>query len=325
LQIFEAGTFPNLGAIELTQLPPCSLTLEQALNFARTKIADTHLETGTKAKTWKLQRDYYDFNFFLSTTANAIAKEGQSSLLSGHKAEIAALVEEYATRRLFGRRVEFSDADNAIALAFPIVTDHVVETLRRAIVKRIGEATFDHQEGSWKRLSEVSLLLMRESRSVPTQRCIYPRQRFADVGGNLERDFIQNTLDKQSDVLAFARLEKPHKLVIDYRDADGIARPYEVDFVVKTGDKMFLVETKADKDLELAQIALKARAAQVWCESASKVQPPAEILQSRQWEYLIIPENLYRKHEQATFSTIAEFSRPIREALIAKAEGTLQL
>lgn len=79
------------------------------------------------------------------------------------------------------------------------------------------------------------------------------------MGGNLERDFIQRTLDKQSDVLAFARLEKPHKLVIDYRDADGIARSYEVDFGVKTAEKMFLVETKADKDLELAQVALKAR------------------------------------------------------------------
>jgi len=325
VQIFEGGSFPSLASIDLSQLPSCRLNLEQALHLARTKIADTHLETGTKARTWKLQKEYYDFNFFLSSTANSIAKDGRTSLLSGHKAAIAALVEDYAKHRLFGRDVDFSDADNSIALAFPLITDHVVETLRRAIVKLIGEASFDHQKGNWKRLSEVSHLVMRESRSVPTERCIYPRQRFADVGGNLERDFIQHTLDKQSDVLAFSRLEKPHKLVIGYRDADGIARPYEVDFVVRTAEKMFLVETKADRDLELAQVALKARAAHVWCESASKVQPPSEVRQPQEWEYLIIPENLFRQHEQATFSTLAEFSRPIRDALIGKAEGALAL
>jgi type III restriction enzyme len=164
---------------------------------------------------------------------------------------------------------------------------------------------------------------MRESKSVPTQRCIYPRQRFADSGGNLERDFIQHTLDTQSDVLAFGRAERPHKMEILYRDADGIARSYGVDFLVKTAAKMFLVETKADRDLEFTQVALKARAANTWCESASNTQPPDGISQPQQWEYVIIPESLYRQHEQATFSTLVEFARPIRDSLIAKAEGAL--
>jgi type III restriction enzyme len=320
VQIFEGGTFPDLSQIDLSQLPPCSLTFEQALNLARTKIADVHLDSGTKAKTWKLQKEYYDFSFFLASTTNAIAREGG---LSGHKAEITALLDEYATHHLFRRTLDYSGGDNALALAFPIVTDHVVTILRRAIVKQVGEITFAHKQGNWKRLSEAPLLLMRESKSVPTERCIYPRQRFADVGGNLERDFMSKTLDFQSDVLAFARLERPHNLVVEYRDADGIARPYEVDFAVKTEEKMFLVETKADRDLELAQVSLKVRAAQAWCESASQVAPPNEVRQPQHWEYLIIPESLYRKHEQATFGTLVELCRPIRDNLIAKAVGEL--
>ncbi len=88
---------------------------------------------------------------------------------------------------------------------------------------------------------------------------------------------------------------------------------------------MFLVETKADRDLELSQVALKARAAQVWCESATTVEMPDEIGQSQQWEYLIIPESFYRSHENATLLTLAEISRPIRDALTAKAEGALAL
>jgi type III restriction enzyme len=65
--------------------------------------------------------------------------------------------------------------------------------------------------------------------------------------------------------------------------------------------------------------------AQARRESASKLQPPGGIRQPQQWEYLIIPESLYRQHEQATFTTIAEFSRPIRDALIARIMGTLAL
>jgi type III restriction enzyme len=323
VQIFEASTKPDLSQIDLSQLPACKLTFEYSLNLARTKIADTHLDTGTKAKTWRLEKEYYDFNHFLRTATNAIAKEGRTALLTAHKAAIAELVENFATNRLFGRQIDFSKTENVVALAFPMVTDHVVETLRRAIVKQIGETRYDHQKGNWQRLSEARLLVMRESKSVPTQRCIYPRQRFADTGGNLERDFIQHTLDTQSDVLAFGRAERPHKMEILYRDADGIARSYGVDFLVKTAEKMFLVETKADRDLELAQVALKTRAANTWCESASNTKPPDGISQPQQWEYLIIPESLYRQHEKATFSTLAEFAQPIREALISKAEGAL--
>jgi type III restriction enzyme len=105
VQIFEASTKPDLSQIDLSQLPPCKLTFEYSLNLARTKIADTHLDTGTKAKTWRLEKDYYDFNHFIRTTTNALAKEGRTALLTAHKAAIAALVEHFATNRFWGGKL----------------------------------------------------------------------------------------------------------------------------------------------------------------------------------------------------------------------------
>ena len=44
---------------------------------------------------------------------------------------------------------------------------------------------------------------------------------------------------------------------------------YEPDFVVETENEIFMVETKAQKDLKDADVLEKAKAATVYCEAAS--------------------------------------------------------
>lgn len=71
---------------------------------------------------------------------------------------------------------------------------------------------------------------------------------------------MQEGLNKSAEVLAYAKLDKKHGLVIPYRDGRGILRKYEPDFIIKTLEKMYLVETKAKKDMELSYTKLKAKA-----------------------------------------------------------------
>jgi|SRR5215216_189235 type III restriction enzyme len=101
---------------------------------------------------------------------------------------------------------------------------------------------------------------------------------------------MSNLLEQSSEVLAYAKLDKRHALLIPYRDEFGILREYEMDFIIKTHDKNYLVETKSDKDLYEQTVLLKAKAAHSWCLSASRVSSIEDITKPSNWEYLVLSE-----------------------------------
>ncbi len=60
---------------------------------------------------------------------------------------------------------------------------------------------------------------------------------------------MSEVLEQSSEVQTYAKLDRRHALLIPYRDEYGTLRDYEVDFIERTEDAMYLVETKADKRL----------------------------------------------------------------------------
>ena len=126
-------------------------------------------------------------------------------------------------------------------------------------------------------------------------------------------------------MLAFAKLDRRHKLKITYRDETGIHRNYEIDFIIKTPDKIYFVETKADKDIDSPNVAVKVQAASAWCEQASLVSPPEDMKQPQGWEYLIISENLYKNNKGLSFEAFIPLCKGLRDNIIAKAESKLFL
>jgi type III restriction enzyme len=141
--------------------------------------------------------------------------------------------------------------------------------------------------------------------------------------GGLERKVMETTLDGSPEVLAWCKLQRKHGLTIAYREPSGLLRNYEVDFVLRTGESCFLLETKSDKDLELPNVGLKARAAKHWCASISGVAPPPGMDQPTAWEYLLLPEGLYRANEGASFTALLPLMRSERDKLVAAEKGEL--
>jgi hypothetical protein len=66
---------------------------------------------------------------------------------------------------------------------------------------------------------------------------------------------------------------------------------------------------------------LKARAAQSWCENASGLNPPIE--QSKEFEYLILNESIFRQHSGLSFSALVPFCVDLRNRLIVGYKGKL--
>lgn len=327
VQVFEQGKFPDITQIDVSTIPPYSslVTDFESLRTALGKllIQETHVETGKKTKSWKLENKYFNYEYFLSRAARVVAEEGKTTILSGHMAEIAEIIDKYVSNRLFGKPIDFSDPKNYHVLNYSLIFDYVVERIRTKILRMMGDVQYE-RTGVWRRLSDVSRLMLRSTYTVETWKCIYPKQAYSSFGGGFERDFMTNIIEPSVDVLAFAKLDRRHTLKIPYRDEHGILREYEVDFIIKTKDAIYLVETKGDRDLEKATVAIKARAAKRWCETASGVKPPDNIGQPDKWEYLLISEGLFNQSRHLSFEAFIPLCRSLRDQIIRNYENGIK-
>lgn len=198
-----------------------------------------------------------------------------------------------------------------------LIFNFIIEEVRKIILVKLGEMKYEYI-GRWRKLSDISRLMLREKNSIETWKTIYPRQGFSAKGGGFERNFMAGVLEQSSDVLTYAKLDKRHALLIPYRDEYGILREYEVDFIVKTKDKIYLLETKADKDLYVPAVLLKAKAAHNWCMSASRVSSPEDMLQPNQWEYLVLSEELFKANSGLGFGMFVPLCRELRNRMIER-------
>ncbi len=320
VQIYDQSAMPVLSMIDPSTLPKYQFHkpfAELREDISSLAIQEIHAPTEKKTKIWKLENRYFDYNHFLSRAAQAVAKEGKAHILTGHLAEIAAIIDDYVTNYFFGEPIDFSDPRNYQVLNFTLVFDQIVNTVRSAILDLIGEINYKPR-GVWRRLSDVGRIMLREKYSVASSKCIYPRQGFSRLGGDFERDFILEVLEPSVDVKAYAKLDKKHGLKIPYRDEHGILREYEVDFIVKTTDTIYLVETKADRDLDRPVTAIKARAAQSWCKSSSMVQPPVD--QPARWEYLLLSESLFKSNSWLSSAALVPLARALTAEVVSRAD-----
>lgn len=324
IQIFDEGRMPELSQIDIKTLPKYQGDFNQLKkHLSKLIIQETHVQTGARTKTWKLDNDYFDYSHFLRQASKAVATRGKTSILTAKQSEIAESIDDYVSEFCFGEYIDFTNQENYSVLNYPLVFDHVVETISRAIIKLIEGYKFEVKKGIWGRLSDVPRIMVRESKSVVTERSIYPRNGYQPKGGGFERDFMQDVLNNSSDVLAFAKLDRRHKLKVSYRDETGILRNYEIDFIVKTPDRIYLMETKADKDIDSPNVAVKVQAASAWCEQASLVPPPEDMNQPQKWEYLIISESLYKSNKGLSFEALVPLCKGLRDNIVAKVNSRL--
>lgn len=64
------------------------------------------------------------------------------------------------------------------------------------------------------------------------------------------------------------------------------SKRYEPDFVVETKDTIYLVEIKAERDIDDAEVLEKAEAGKKYCEAATKFNT---VNQGKPWKYVILP------------------------------------
>jgi type III restriction enzyme len=328
VQIYEQAPRLDVSIVDVNKLPSYKIPFDiLQKQLSKLAVTETLAETGGKVKTWKLENEYFDYNHFLRQATLAVARERGMQLLTGQMSEITAIIDEYVSKKLFGQTIDFSKRENYIILNYSDLFDFIVGTVRRAIVESLGDIQYEARVGKAGRASDVKKIYVRESLAVPVERCIYPKLGYRRSGEGFEKKFIEEVLNVSGEVEAFLKLqERKHDLNISYRDQYGITRPYYPDFIVKTAKQMFIVETKSEGEIQKAKsdpnnpIVLKARAAQSWCKTASKVSIEG---QPTQWEYLVVSDKDVKENSQLGFDGLVGIVRATTERLIRSADGKL--
>lgn len=226
-------------------------------------------------------------------------------------AAIASTVDRYIRERLFGEPFDpFAGDDWKVLLCLNgAVTEHVV--------KQVGELVYRIETGTVKTEAEVRKawfssvegFIVRRSCSLALAKTIYTLTGFPAHGGGLERDFAE-FIDSDGAVEKFVKVnEAKHVFArIAYLRSDGLLGEYIPDFLVATKNRMYLVETKAERDKLDGNVQAKRRAALEWCKTINNL--PIEKRDNRDWAYLLLTDRDFYSYRSAngTFANLAWFA-----------------
>jgi type III restriction enzyme len=194
----------------------------------------------------------------------AIAKKIQKySRVPGQFENIVGITKEYIKNKLFDKPLKFSEEDLK-----KLNNAKVRVRLIEVFVARINDLTA---------VSEDIKLMGEELQSVnikpfPWSRDVLEAKKtvlnFTPSENKLEEKFIR-LLDNDDDVIAFI---KNHQQTINFRityiDTNGFVRSYIPDFIARTEDTFYVIETKGREDVD---VKLKDKRAEEWCKQVSKL------------------------------------------------------
>ena len=229
---------------------------------------------------------------------NKIATHLAKPYLQLNTAELTGWIDDYIWTQLFGKTFNplgqhesGESIENWRILLLQPVIDHITKVFALGLLDAEEKHTAGQTEVHLRHLSEVPHLMLRESASVEVSKCIYTRLGWPSRNGGLERAFI-HWAQADSQVLAFCKVsENRHTFArLRYVKDDGLPAFYSPDFLVRTEDAVYLVETKAQQQTIHPNVQRKLKAAIAWCERINGLSP--EQRQSSPWHYVLLAENV---------------------------------
>lgn len=208
------------------------------------------------------------------------------------KPQLARLADEYIRQRLFSIHFQPFEDENWRVLLIDTVATHIIQQLGQALAHALDVVRDGETRVQYRYLSEVSSLTMREPFSVEVGKCIYLRLPYPSQSGTLEHHFIQ-WADNDSTIEAFCKINE-HKhdfLRLRYLRDDGLPAFYYPDFITRTKDAIYMVETKAAGQINHPNVQRKKRAAINWCADINRLQLEQRF--GREWHYTLLSEAIF--------------------------------
>ncbi|HLF79758.1 MAG TPA: DEAD/DEAH box helicase family protein [Dehalococcoidia bacterium] len=245
-----------------------------------------------------VDEDEFDRDFpidpigYLNVLTRMVLREVHLSNVADGFAKVAPLIKRYIEQVMFGG-IEMDDKRVMLRLNH----GDTKTTLFKVFVEAINQLAVT--EEVVRPAGEV--IRVSEANPYPTTRpCVAAKRTVFDkvpCDSDLERGFA-HWLDEAEDVLAFAKNEIAIHFDMEYVSEKGGLRSYRPDFLIRTPQGNYIIETKGWEDLEVARKDLRATQ---WCKDATD-------LSGESWQYLKVGESLFSGRQWRSIGELAASS-----------------
>ena len=240
-------------------------------------------------------------------------------------AELAAGIDTYIRTKLFGKPFNPFEDNNwrVLLLRKSLIIEHIIKEVSKEIYNMQNNIEVKDAEVLKKYFSEIGSMKMRENYSLEVSKSIYDRLPFPSNKGQYEKAFMEYC-DSDSQVEAFIKIKENYHdfAYLNYIRDDGMISHYFPDFMVKLKNEIYLVETKAQKDLDNVNVCSKETATLDWLKKINELKPDDRM--NCRWKYALVSDSLFYqfKANGASLSDILEYAKLTRPI---KANGQLSM
>lgn len=331
----EILTPKELSSKDFEELP---WSLEQLKSMVAKKDGETFVAQEMTVKTrfgeYKVHSDIFNaqsYNDFLSKMINAItANIGRLSSHSSktfptiqiNQAPLVAVIDDYIRNQLFRQPFNPMEGNNwrVLMIAKVGIVQHIMKQVSKAIYELQNNVDIEDAEISKRYFSEVSSLKMRENFSLDIVKSIYEKTAYPSNKGEFEKNFLLFA-DADSEVERLLKINENYHLFanLKYIRTDGMLSSYYPDFMIKIGNDIYMVETKAQKDVSQENVIQKQKGALDWIKKTNELPPEARM--NSTWHYAILDDSTFyvMKDRGASTKDMLDYCKLTN----AKIKGTL--
>ena len=256
------------------------------------------------------------YNEYLQKMLFAILDIGTSKkskpILQTNNGLLVSYIDDYIRHSLF--KTEFNPFENNNWKILLVQNGDVSTFIQKQFSEKLNEIINNVEVSQAKvnkrYFSDVTNITARKKYLIPVQKSIYPALPYPSNKGGLEKAFIEYT-DTQAEVESFIKInETYHRFAsIPYINEDGLLHRYMPDFIVKTKNKFYIVETKAQNMVSSENVQRKKTAVVEWVKKMNSLSK--EQRDNRNWEYIILSDSTFYnfKNKNITFAHLCELNK----------------
>lgn len=291
----------DLLSIDNLEVYPTPLSdLQRIKGEKGEKFIGEEITVRTTFGAYRVSADIFNaesYNEYLSKIINNVTSMFQNigrkskafPMMQINQAELMGLIDNYIRNRLFGEPFDPMEDENwkILIMSESSIINHIIKQISACIHEIHTNVDVTDAIVEKTRFSIVDELRMRDNYSIEVSKSIYEKLPYPSNKGGLEKSFIE-ALDRDGEVEAFTKINEYYHTfaTITYIREDGLLARYFPDFIVKIGDIIYIVETKADKDINSPNVQRKRVATLDLLEKFNALSPKDRM--NCEWKYVLL-------------------------------------
>jgi len=315
----------NDTVLSIEKLLPCDYKLQQLKNMVSKdsdeRFVSEEIKVLTRFGEYRVNGEIFNANSYneylqriLAAINVNITKTGDRTtrslpLMQINNIQLIQAIDQYIRTKLFDEPFD-PLADNnwrVLMLAKVGIVQHIMKELSKALYNMQNNIDVEEAVIEKRWFSEIKTLKIRENYSLDIQKSIYSKTGYPSNKGGFEKDFLL-ACDADSEIERLIKInENKHVFTrLRYVRSDGMLSSYFPDFMIKTTDTVYLVETKAEKDISNINVQAKQRSALDWVAKINELHPDHRM--NAVWKYVLLDDTTFYtlQAQNASVSEILE-------------------